>query len=88
MLGGVILGAQTSHLGGLAAPFGHPGEPCGRSGGPRGHPIGPMGGQIWIFIDFWLILGPPWEPLGAHLGDFSVIWDTEMSVSVPGWVFK
>ena len=66
VLDGVIWGAQTSHLGGLAAPFGHPGGPCGRSGGPRGHPRGHLG----VHVDFQRFLMDFGSPLGATWGSF------------------
>ena len=88
MLDRVALGAQSCHLGGLEGPFWHPGVPFGRSRGTRGYPTGHLGVQIWIFIDFGWILGPSWDPLWGHLGDFFILWGSKVAVWVPEWVFQ
>ena len=54
-----------------------PGAPFCWSGGPQGHPTGHLGGQTWMLVDFWWILGPPWDQLWIHVGDFFVIWTTQ-----------
>ena len=85
MLDGVILDAQTSHLGGLVGPFRYLGGAFGRSGGPWGHPTGHMGIPMWILS----IFGGFRATLGSHfeliLVMFFVNWAAEMSVLVPGW---
>ena len=74
MLDSVVFGGQTCRLGGLGAPFWHPGVPFWGYGGPAGHPIGHLWIHTSIFIDFWWILGPSWNPLWGHFGDFFRVW--------------
>ena len=52
--------------------------------GSWGHPMGHLGVQTLILVDFGWILGPSWDSLWGHLGDFFVIGDTKVTVWVPG----
>ena len=62
MLDSVVFGAQTCRLGGLGAPFWHPGVPFWGYGGPVGHPIGHLWVQTSIFIDLgWIWDASAWS---------------------------
>ena len=52
VLGSVMLGTQTSNLGGLEVPFWYPGTQFGWSKGYLGHPMGRFRVQAWIWDGF------------------------------------
>ena len=43
---------------------------------------------MWIFSDFRMILGVPWESLWTSFSDFSVIWGAKMEDCVQVHVFS
>ena len=80
----LILGAQTSHFGGLEAPFWHPGGPFRRSWSPLGHLAGHLGRPSGNLVDFGAFGGTSGDPLWGNFGDFFVIWASNVAVQVPG----
>ena len=69
MLDRVSFLAQGGHLGPGGSILGTLGDRLGDPGilgDTRGH----LGVQTWILSDFRWILGPSWDPLWSHFGDF------------------